>query len=842
MEWPVLVGAVPPLADRRVDRPADRHLADAVAHAGGTGVMCQVLSGLGGVGKTQVAAALAHQVWNTGQVDLLVWVTATSRTAILTGFAQAAARVTGVDDTDPERGAAHLLGWLAEPHQRRWLIVLDNLDSPDDLTGLWPPTTAFGRTVVTTRRRDTALLTGRHAIDVDVFTPDQAVAYLHSKLADQPHRLDQADALAADLGYLPLALAQAAAYLLDQGLDCAGYRHRLADQRRRRLADLAPDALPDEHRSTVADTWSLSIDLADRLAPAGLARPLLELAALLDPNSIPTGLFAAAAVTAYCTTRLGRPVDGEDTHDALRLLHRFSLATIDDTGTTMRVHALVQRATRDQLTADQITASARTAADALIHAWPDVERDTALTEALRANTTALHATTGDALWTIPVRLTGWRRILARLVGFRPYEAHEVLHRAGNSLGEIGLVTAARDYFARLRVLAAQHLGPDHPNTLTIRNDLAWWCVQAGDLAGVATDLEQLLTDYLRVLGPDHPQTLTTRNNLAHWRGHTGDPAGAAAALEELLTDQLRVLGPDHPNILANRANLAHWRGHTGDPAGAATAIEELLTDQLRVLGADHPNILAIRSELAYWRGHTDDPAGAAAAFEELLTDQLRVLGPDHPHTLATRASLAVWRGRAGDPAGAAAAFEELLTDELRVLGPDHPDTLATGAAFAAWRGQAGDPAGAAAALEELLTEQLRVLGPDHPYTLTTRSEVAWWRGQAGDPAGAAAAFEELLTDRLRVLGPDHPDTLAIRHDLAAWRGEAGDPAGAAAAFEELLTDRLRVLGPDHPDTLATRASLAAWRGEAGGPAGAATALGGHVRAGGVGTASADPDS
>ena len=75
--------------------------------------------------------------------------------------------------------------------------------------------------------------------------------------------------------------------------------------------------------------------------------------------------------------------------------------------------------------------------------------------------------------------------------------------------------------------------------------------------------EELLTDRLRVLGPDHPETLTTRANLARWRGRRGIPAGAVAAFEELLADYQRVLGPDHPETLTTRANLAYWRGEAG---------------------------------------------------------------------------------------------------------------------------------------------------------------------------------------------------------------------------------------------------------------------------------------
>ncbi|MFF3129226.1 tetratricopeptide repeat protein [Streptomyces sp. NPDC057908] len=283
-------------------------------------------------------------------------------------------------------------------------------------------------------------------------------------------------------------------------------------------------------------------------------------------------------------------------------------------------------------------------------------------------------------------------------------------------------------------------------------------------------------------GPDHPDTLTARNNLAHWRGEAGDAAGAAVAFEELLADRLRVLGPDHPHTLATRDRLAHWRGEAGDAVGAAVAFEGLLADLLRVQGPDHLDTLAARGNLARCRGNAGDAVGAAAEWEELLAEMLRVKGPEDPDTLAARNKLAYWRGEAGDAAGAAVAFEGVLAGLLRVQGPDHPDTLTARNKLAHWRdtltarnklahwrGEAGDAAGAAVAFEGVLADRLRVLGPDHPDTLTARDRLAHWRGEAGDAVGAAAAWEYVLADRLRVLGPDHPDTLATRNNLAQFR-------------------------------------------------------------------------
>ncbi|WP_308291906.1 tetratricopeptide repeat protein [Streptomyces sp. RS2] len=648
---------------------------------------------MGGVGKTQLAADYAHTAWKASSdaegLDVLVWVTAGSRQAIMERYAQAGVELCRADPDDSEEAARTFLAWLTpKPGQRpcRWLVVLDDVADPTDLRGLWPPVSPHGSTLVTTRRRDAALTgEGRRLVKVGLFTMAEAVNYLTRSLAahGRTEPSDQLTALATELGHLPLALAQAAAYLIDSGESAARYRDLLADEQATALADLAPDALPDEQATTLAATWSLSVARADTLRPAGLARPMLQLAALLDANGIPQDVLTGETARAHLTAhRIGTSpgitaepaaVSHLDAVRALRVLDRLSLIDHrpDIPQQAVRVHQLIQRTTRDTLTHEQQSQYARTAADALLAAWPDIERDNALTQALHANTEALTRYAEEAL-------------------HRP-DAHEVLHRPGRSLGESGQVIAAINHF-------------DH-----------------------------LVTTTRRYLGPDHPDTLAARHNLAHWRGEAGDAAGAVAALAELLEDRTRVLGsPDHPNILATRHTLARWRGEAGDAAGAVAAFAELLEDRTRVLGSpDHPDILATRHTLVRWRGEAGDATGAVAALAELLEDRTRVLGPDHLDTLATRHNLIFERGEAGDAVGAVAAFAELLEDRTRVLGPDHLDTLVTRHSLAWWRGEAGDAAGAVAALAELLEDRTRVLGPDHLDTLATRHSLAWWRGEAG---------------------------------------------------------------------------------------------------------------
>ncbi|MGH3624399.1 MAG: tetratricopeptide repeat protein, partial [Sciscionella sp.] len=407
--------------------------------------------------------------------------------------------------------AEWFLSWL-QSTERGWLVVLDDLADPANLVGLWPQGPR-GRTLVTTRRTDAVLSSqGRRRIDVGLFTSTEARSYLVAKLGAEPGsaRVRQVDELAADLGYLPLALAQAAAFILNYDDTCAGHRTRLADRRSSLAKLFPPDALADDYRATVAATWSMSIEAADQLVPRGVCRPLLQIASVLDPNGFPAEMIQTDAVLSYVSAHRttvesgaspqNATVSEQDCRDGLRNLARLSLISLDPGGgsTRLRVHALVQRATLERVEQNHLTSLLRAAAAGLVQAWPEIERDPQLGQVLRANTTALAERHPDALW-------------------EP-DAHPVLFRAGRSLGECGLVSAAVEHWTQMGRHAVHILGADHSDTLGTRSHLAYWRGEAGDAVGAATAFEELLTDYLRVLGADHPHTLITRSHLARWRG------------------------------------------------------------------------------------------------------------------------------------------------------------------------------------------------------------------------------------------------------------------------------------------------------------------------------------
>ncbi len=595
--FPVRVGVIPRQADCYQDRLADAPLA--------TGLT--VLVGMGGVGKTQTAAHHAR----ASDADLVVWVTATSREAVLSGYAEAAVRVHAAPpNADMADAAARFLAWLqtAEP---TWLVVLDDVVDPAAVRGLWPPDS--GRTLVTTRRRDSALMRAdSRVIDVNTFSAADSSSYLCAKLAAHPHLHAGTEDLAAAVGHLPLALAQAVAYLADRGLTCAEYVARF---QRRALGTLVPEpsGLPDDHQTTVAVTWSLSVELANSLAPPGLAKPMLQLASLLDPHGIPTAVLTSPPAVFWLSEAVGRPVDPDDAADALHCLHRLSLVDLNADNRMITVHPLVQRATRDDVATEDRPTLAWMAAYAVHHVVQEHQNDFVLVSSLRANTSAVIAVA------LPVLVTS-------------SELHPLLFDHGENLRDAGLGAEMREYYGDLLELVRPRLGDDHAQVLALRNN------NPGEESAVA-NLTQLLDTCLRVRGADDELTLSVRNNLASARARSGEVTAVIPEVEQLVVDTRRVLGEFHRGTMRARAGLAACRAAAGDLATAIAELESLAADQHRVLGADHRDTLLTRIGLAGRRADMGDVRRAIAELEQLVEECTSVLGADHPHTGLAVASL-----------------------------------------------------------------------------------------------------------------------------------------------------------------------------------------------------------
>jgi hypothetical protein len=755
-------------------------LHDRLATGDGSGPRVVALVGLGGAGKTSLAVEYAHRHLN--QVGVAWQLPAEDATVLAAGFTDLAAQLgasVAAGAGDPVVAVHSALA--AYPGE--WLLIFDNVPRQGAVRAFLPPA-GNGRVLITSQ---SAVWPQGQAVPIPVLGTEVAAVFLVTRSGD-PDR-QAAAALAEELGGLPLALEQAGAYVETAGITLAGYLSVFADRR----ADLlARGQAPAGHPADVAATLGLALSGLGDEDPA--AAGLLRLLACLSPEPVPlapllsgTAVFGqlAPGIAAVIGPLLGDPVAAGAVIAALR---QYSLVTPAEGGLVL-VHRLVQAITLAQLPADvagQWKQAAAVLVEAAIPADPGLPAAWPVCAMLLPHARAALSLTSGGMWRIAVYL-----------------------------GASGSYPAARDLFERIADARREDdaYGPEHPDTLGARSELARWTGDAGDAAAARDEFAALLPIRERVLGPEDRDTLTTRHNLAYYTGVAGDAAAARDQFAALLPIRERVLGPEDPETLTTRHNLAYYTGVAGDAATARDQTAALLPIEERVLGPEHPDTLTTRHNLASWTENTGDAAGARDQFAALLPIRERVLGAEHPDTLATRHNLAY---RTGDAAGTRDRLAGLFAIEERVLGPEHPDTLAARADIALFTGQAGDAVAARDQFAALLAIRERVLGPEHPDTLATRHSLARWTRQAGDAAAARDQFAALLAIRERVLGPEHRDTLTTRGNLARCTGQAGDAAGARDQFVALLPSFERVLGPEHTDTLTIRSWLVDWTEKAAG--------------------------
>jgi hypothetical protein len=614
------------------------------------------LCGLGGAGKTSVALEYAHRQLSWLRV---VWqLPAGEPAALAAGFDELAAQL-GAGSGNPVVAAVHAT--LAQRDD--WLLVFDNVPDPAAITGLVPPA-GGGRVVITSRY---GYWPGGQSLDVPMLDREVAAGFLLERTgATGTERTgaagekQAAGELADELGGLPLALEQAAAYMQATGRSIASYLELF----RKRRADLLARGEVTGYDKQVATTWSLAIAA---LGQDSRAAGLLRLAACCAADDIPLDLLLqpGADITesgAAVIPLLAPLLDDELARDdAVAGLRRYSLISAPRDG-RVSVHRLVQAITLHLRPEDERAAWRRAAAALIEAALPREPQDPGSWPAFAALLPHAQAVLDPA--------RGGMFSLAQY------------------LGHNGRYAAARDLVQRVFEARETSYGAEHPDTLLARADLAFWIGQTEDPASARDQFAALVPVNAQVRGAEHPETLAARSNLARWTGVAGDPVAARNRYAELVPVSERVLGTEDPRTLTNRGNLAYWTGVADEPATARDQYALLLPVVERVFGAEHPETLAVRSNLARWTGEAGDPAAARDQYAALLSIRIRVLGAEHPHTLAVRASMADSTGEAGDPAAARDQFAGLLPLHERILGAQHRQTHAVRRNLARWTGEA----------------------------------------------------------------------------------------------------------------------------------------------------------
>jgi tetratricopeptide (TPR) repeat protein len=449
----------------------------------------QVITGTGGVGKSQLAVeyAWAHRA----DYDAVWWVSAETTTSLHGDYAALATQVGLGQHPDQDAMVAAVRGWLED--SPRWLVIFDNADDPTALIPLLPRA-GDGHVLVTSQQEDD-LDRRADLVPLDVLSDEEATQFLLTRTGQSD--LEAARQLADVLGCLPLALEQAGAFIAQTKIITVARYLELFSQNSLKLLDRGRQQ--GSYRHTVDTTWDLSLQRLQADTPAAAA--LLTLLAFLAPDDLPWELLtihAGQLPESLATTA----ADEAALAELIGALRRYSLIKVAVDG--LSTHRLLQAVIRDDLDASaqrQWAAAAALLRDSFpedsdnVRTWPECQRllPHVLAATGHAERLGVQAALEDTSW--------------------------LLDAAGGYLRGRAQFTQAKDLFQRALAIDEAAYGPDHPNVGIDRNNLGSVLQALGDLQGAKTQYERALAIDEAAYGPDHPRITTIMEILATLRDH-----------------------------------------------------------------------------------------------------------------------------------------------------------------------------------------------------------------------------------------------------------------------------------------------------------------------------------
>jgi tetratricopeptide (TPR) repeat protein len=692
-----------------------RALADSLlSHTGVGTVINQTITGMGGVGKTQLAVEFAYRY---GRYFRGVhWLNLADPSQLEAEIARCGRemRPPNFPEDQPSQVTLTLHAWKSDGPR---LLILDNFEEParvNDVLRLLGHSSL--RLLITSRRTDWLAASGLKPLPLEVFTPQESLDYLKKTLTKRRDADDALNGLAERLGHLPLALELASRYLNGHprlSLDDYLTQSREAldhPSMRGWRADLpAPTAHDLDLQRTFAVSW---LQVNDETA-----QKIFLMAGYLAPNTpIPLEIFEKA---------LGLSTEACD--EALDALYGLGLLKAGETDLPA-VHPLFAAYARGL--AKEVPEILEKLADTLA-ALSSEAIDTGLPARftpLRPHMPILAGHAEDAqledagtLWNNfgfhlddIADYRGARSAYERALKLNPENATRI-NNLGSVMQDLGDLAGARAAFERALKIDEAAFGPDHPNVARDVNNLGSVMQDLGDLAGARSAFERVLGILEKTLPPEHPYVASTTNNLGMVMKDQGDLAGARAAFERALKIDEAAFGPDHPNVAIRVNNLGMVMKDQGDLAGARAAFERALKIDEAALGPDHPEVATDVNNLGGVLQDQGDLAGARAAYERALKIFEKQLGADHPNVATLVNNLGMVLKDLGDLAGARAAFERALKIDEAAFGPDHPNVARDVNNLGMVMKDQGDLAGARAAFERALKIFKKFLPPGHPY-------------------------------------------------------------------------------------------------------------------------------
>ncbi|KXH61054.1 hypothetical protein CNYM01_11557 [Colletotrichum nymphaeae SA-01] len=634
--------------------------------------------GLGGVGKTQIALEFAYRTKQEHPNSSVFWVPATDLLAFEQAYKQIGQtlNIPGID----ARGAdVKQLVHDALSDTRRtdpWLLIIDNADDidvffrqPSDSETIPPalidyiPSSLYGSTILTTRNRRVAVKqAASNIISLEIMGPDDAYELLQKILLRRDLLSSAASArhLLSLVGYLPLAIIQAVAYINENDTTIETYTDLYNDSEPEVMKVLMEDfEVHGRYKTTknsIATTWLVSLSQLTRANPVAI--DYLSFMACISNHNIPQSILLPAS-------------SKKQDLEAIGALKAYSFISKREDGCSFDIHPLVHLAMRNWLRSEnrlQLWTSNVTLR--VVELLPDgghEERSTWIQYLPHAK--YLLNSAGDVL-------EGDIQVVV------------LAERLGKCLYSNGEYSEAHEVYERALELRTKASGLEHRATLHNMFGVAEALNHQGKHREAELKHRRLLELRKTVLGPKDPDVGRSMNYLAQAMYDAGRYTEAEQVHRDALALQNEVLHPEHPNALTTTGYLAQTLGKQGRYEEAEQMHRSLLETRLRVMGETNPATLATmsclgvaQSDLGRWLAdallHQEKYDEAYNLARETLKTQTKLLGAKHPNTVLTLGTLGDVLFAQEQTDRAEKVYRQTLTLQVQILGPEHPETLET---------------------------------------------------------------------------------------------------------------------------------------------------------------------
>lgn len=707
-------------------------------------------TGLGGIGKTQLASEFVHRYGHyfAGGVYWLSFDNAEAIAAEVAACGDVGAlalrpdfgRLTLVEQVRLVRAA-----WQ-QPTPR--LLVFDNCENPR-LLAEWRPPSGGCRVLVTSRRGDWELVLGVKTLALGVLSRPESIALL------QKHRPDVAPSIlgriAEELGDLPLALHLAGCYLRRYGrvVSPVDYLAQLQDPMLLHHPSMQGEGIsPTGHIQHVGRTFALSYDQLDPTNETdSLALKLLVHAAHFAPGepiwyrllvkTLGSGNDPAAAL--QVEGAFARLIE-------LGLIETERDETRSVPDETLRMHRLVAKFVRD--VAREAVVATQQAVEAVVY-----EETAAVNQS-----------------GYPVPLLAWQLHLRAVVD----------------------VAQAREDVESARLCA----------------ELGHHLWRIGDHEGALPYATKALAIREAILGPEHPDTAESLNLLGNVYLFIGGKVDRARiCFERALSIQEAAFAGDDIAIAKSLNLLGLWHLNHGEARRAETFFSDALDICRRCCGVEHALTATYENNLGDTLRRLNKLEEALPHLQRALATNEKLHGSHHPDTAMNLNNIAIVLHDSGQLPEARLYYERALAIRRETLGEEHPETALMLNNLGSILIDLGELALAEELLQAALTTFEKIFTEPHSFTAFSLNNLGKLYRLLGDLSQAQSYFEKALHIRESVIAGDHPLMGHSLRNLGELLAERGQFAAARHHLERALGVYQNSLGRDHDTTQAVQAKL-----------------------------------